>query len=245
MDEESKSLLRSIFLQNKEIKQDIVIIKNDLQLVTEKICQLEKKVQSLETEKDELKGEIEFVKRKLKNNNIVLFGIKEADEIDTLSTVQKTLEDKLDIKLENTEVNNTFRIGKRNSTNERPVILELVRNLKKQEILKNCFKLKGTGISVGHDLTKTERKEKKVLYKHYREAKEKNLEATLFKNKLIINGVTYQYEDLSMEPNLELNIENPAKPSEASSKRKNALSPQEGTTKRLTRSVNKEPKNTH
>ncbi|CAG9812856.1 unnamed protein product [Phaedon cochleariae] len=245
MDEETKSLIKSIYLQNNEIKQDIQIIRGDLQVVSKKISELEKKVEILETENEELKCEIETERRKQKNNNLVIFGIEEAEETETLKTVQETIQEKLNIKLENADVNNTFRIGKRNTTRKRPVILELVRNLKKQEILKNCFKLKGTDISVSHDLTESERKEKKVLYKHYREAKEEKLETTLLKNKLIINGATYTYKDFLKEPNSELNIKNPRNSSETSSKRKNALSPQEGTTKRFTRSVSKEEKNTH
>ncbi|CAG9825780.1 unnamed protein product [Phaedon cochleariae] len=242
MDEETKSLIRSIYLQNKEIKEDILIIKNDLQKVSTNIQELEEKVKFLETQNNDLNAEIEIVKRNKKKNNLVIFGIEEVEESETWSVVKATLESKLSIKLEEDDINNSLRIGKQNTNGKRPIILELVRNLKKQEILKNCRKLKGTEISISHDLTPKERDEKKVLYKHYKEAKENKCEATLFRNKLVINGVPYKYEDFVKE-NIDLDhIETLGNSSDSSSKRKNALSPQEGRPKRFTRSVSKETK---
>ncbi|KAG5886256.1 hypothetical protein JTB14_020819 [Gonioctena quinquepunctata] len=88
--------------------------------------ELGKIVGSLETANKELKGEIETGKRKLKNNNFVIFGIEGAPETETLEAVQKTRQGKLNIKLQSGKVNNTYIIGKSSTSCERPVILELV-----------------------------------------------------------------------------------------------------------------------
>ncbi|CAH1153973.1 unnamed protein product [Phaedon cochleariae] len=244
MDEDTKSLLKSIYQQNNQIIEDIKTIKNDLQKVTKTVHDIEVKLELLESENKELKVEVETAKRKLKNNNLVIFGIEEKDDAETTNIVKQTLQDKLNIRLEDTDINNTYRIGKRNTSAKRPIILELVRNIKKQEILRNCGKLKGTDIAVSHDLTTKEREEKKVLYKYYKEAKGNKCETTLLKNKLIINGVSYKYEDLTKEVDRTLNnIETSGNSADLSSKRKNVLSPQEGMPKRFTRSVSRETKN--
>lgn len=80
-----------------------------------------------------------------KKNNLIIFGIEEVEGSKTWTVVKETLKkSKLNIKLEENDINKLFRIGNRNANaiGKRPIILE--RNLKNQEILNNCRNLEGT-----------------------------------------------------------------------------------------------------
>lgn len=56
--------------------------------------------------------------------------------------------------------------------------------------------LKGTKIGISEDLTKEQQEQRKVIYDHYKAAKERNYKAKLYNNGVNINGTFYKYEDL-------------------------------------------------
>lgn len=57
--------------------------------------------------------------------------------------------------------------------------------------------MRGTEVSISEDLNEVDRKEKKVLYEHYRSAKIRGYPAKFLGRKVLINGVTYTYRDLA------------------------------------------------
>ncbi|CAG9823948.1 unnamed protein product [Phaedon cochleariae] len=197
MDEDTKQILQKIIEQNNEIRDDIRSIRTEISLSLDRTKKLEDQVDELTTENKELRKSNEYLSRKLKDNNLIIFGIEEEETLTPIDAIQRLVEGNLKVSLREFDVNNTFRIGQKTANKIRPIILQLTRNIKKQEILQNAAKLKGTGISVSHDLTPTEREEKQVLFKYYKEAKNKKYDTTLLRNKVIINGEVYTAGDLS------------------------------------------------
>lgn len=190
------NLLRDIVAQNKEIKQDIKEIKQGLEKHTETIEKLKSKINELEIENSEVKKKLFITQRKIKKNNIVVFGLADDEETDIKIQIKDLATNRLGIALEEIDIDNIYRIGTKKGDKPRAVIVEFVRNIKKQEIFKNVTKLKGSGISIANDLAPEEIEEKKILLRHLKLAREKKYNATITKNILVINGEKYTSEDL-------------------------------------------------
>lgn len=182
--------------QNDEINANIKDIKTDLLKQNGKINDIIKQVSVLENENLNLKKKLLAAEQKIRKNNLVIYGVGEEENADITSIITKIFSEKLDIQITSFDINNIYRVGTKSEDKRRPVILELVRYIKKQEIFAQVPKLKGTGISLAHDLTPEEREEKKILYTHYKDARAKNYLAKIKKNILYINGDAYTYEDL-------------------------------------------------
>ncbi|CAH1163427.1 unnamed protein product [Phaedon cochleariae] len=194
MDNELKKILLDLQASSKDIKEELKEIKGALQKQTNKIEQITNKINVLEKDNQFLKEKLKFTERKIKRNNIVIFGIPE--EENPLAYFKKTVEEKLEISFEETEVDNIYRIGQIKEGRPRAVILEFVRNLKKTEIFNKVTKFRGTGITISNDLTEEDRKEHNVLYKNLKIAREKQYQAKIKGNKLIVNGEVYTYQQL-------------------------------------------------
>lgn len=194
---ESNEISLEILKILQEIRKDVKDLKSELANHTENIAQLNQRVDILEEENRELKKKVQDTQSEAKKNNIVIFGIKEEEEeTDITSQVLTVLNHKLGIHLENSDIDNIYRIGTKETKKQRAIILKFVRNTTKQEIFHNIGKLKGTGVTIAHDLSPEEREVQKVLYNHYKSAKKHKKQTKIVGKKLIINGKTFSYEDL-------------------------------------------------
>ncbi|KAG5858441.1 hypothetical protein JTB14_002805, partial [Gonioctena quinquepunctata] len=104
-------------------------------------------------------------------------------------------------KLDERDINNIHLIGKKNT-----IIVEFISNLQKQKIFKHLYKLKGTGISITHDLRPEDRELNRNLVHHLKEARAKNQKAHIKNFKLFVNAVPYTIEELE-NPTDSLNTE--------------------------------------
>ncbi|CAG9818892.1 unnamed protein product [Phaedon cochleariae] len=129
-------------------------------------------------------------------NNLVIFGIPQ--EHDLTSAIENIAKDTLEVDLEDADMNDLYRIGIGSPNKQRAVILELVRYVEKSELFKNERKLKNSEISITHDLGKKEREEQKLLVKHLNQAKRKQYQAKIIRNKLVVDGEEYTYEQLTV-----------------------------------------------
>lgn len=128
-----------------------------------------------------LRDKLETVARRSKNNNIAIHGVKETDdEIVTLlkDDIHKLIKEKLQIELEmEYELTNIHRICKKldytdQEQRSRPLIISLHSYLRKEEVLANSSKLKGTKIYLNENLSIKELVERKILLKHLKTAAE-------------------------------------------------------------------------
>ena len=173
-------------------KQTISITESITNTIMEKI---EEKLQPIVKENEKLKAnvrkleeEVEQLKREKKNNNLVLFGVKEEEKSFTqlLEKIKKIFKEDLDINIEEREINKMFRLGKINSENKkpRPILLSLVSEMKKGEIMKNKKNLKD--IYINDDFSKETLEKRKELLPKLEEERKKGNIAYFKHDKLII-----------------------------------------------------------
>lgn len=190
-------------LENKisSVEQEVKTIKT---VVGQEINDLKNRVQILEQEKLSLKEKITHIERKSKHNNIIIYGIPEDNEnpIDLTEIILEFVNGLLKVELHKIELNNLFRIGKKQQTT-RPILVSFISYLKKQEILRNCKHLKGTNISISEDLIEEDRQNRKILIEYLKEAKQQKKRTTIKGNRLKIEETEYTIEDLRNKKHLE------------------------------------------
>lgn len=165
---------------------------------TEKVEILKEKIENLENANEKLTSRIERLEQNNKRENLIFYGIFENDPEtfkDLLNIVENLLKSNLKIEVTNFDITNIFRIGKK-SSKTRPVLVTFHSIIKRNEIIKNCFKLKNTGIYVSEDLIEKDLNERRILVQHLKQAKLEKKEAKLIGKKLIVNGKVYTYQDL-------------------------------------------------
>lgn len=209
-------LVKVIQTENNKTKEEIT---NNIIAETQKIVQVieeqNKKINILEKKYDTLNQKYLNLERQVRKNNILIFGLDLQEENNLQEFVLKSLNNKLEINLKESDINNIYEIKGRKGNF---VKLELISYMKKQIIFQNIKKLKNSKLSIAHDLNFEDRNKNKILVKHLKEAKSKNYSAKIVGRKLIVNGTSYAAEDL--EPDcLDLNKtftgENIVKPNSA------------------------------
>lgn len=206
--EDIYALLQQSIQQNIEIKTEIRDIKREINSHNEVVENLERKIDVLEIENEELRTKLRSTQRKIRKNNILIFGISEEKNESISEVVLDFVTKCLKVPLSISEINNVYRITNKNKVvKSRPILLELTTYLKKEEIFSRKALLKGGSISISEDLIEEDRNERKVLYNHYLSAKIKGYPAQLKKRHVIINGERYNYQDLekSDTPHTETN----------------------------------------
>lgn len=131
--------------------------------------------------------------RRLRKNNIVVFGLPTFKNL--LNDSLETLNNLLGLKITVSEINNIRIIGKVSTVN-RPVLIEFISYLTKADIYKNVSKLKGTKISIAHDLCTADRDRHRILVKHLKIAQSRNLVAQIKGYKLVVDGKLFTAEEL-------------------------------------------------
>ncbi|KAG5897953.1 hypothetical protein JTB14_021132 [Gonioctena quinquepunctata] len=111
----------------------------------------------------------------------------------------------LQIELVESGFNNTYSLG---NTYKSPNKVEFTSYLKKITFLKSANNVKGTYISIAHDLTELQRTEYRILRKHLYDAKQyKDNTCYIRKNRLHVNNRIFtpsDLENLEKESNLNL-----------------------------------------
>lgn len=143
-----------------------------------------------------LQDKYEKLEKELRKNNIIVFGLDApARNLDKFIT--DSLNQLLNINLTSSDINNVYTLGKQ--TGKKPVIVKFVSYLRKQEVLRNAKKLKGSNISIAEELTLEERKENKILAQHLKKARSKKLNAFIKNQTLFVNGQKYTAKQLVEE----------------------------------------------
>lgn len=196
--EEVYTLLKSVSYQNTEIK-------NKLDSLEKEILDIRKENSELKGKNIELTTQVKSLERKDRENNLVFYNVKYSNEKELHDIIIHFLREKLNITLPLNEIVRVYRLGKFNNREiSPPVLLKLTTYLRKREILINTGKLKGTGVSISEDLSEEERNRRKLIYSCYKAAKLRNCSAKLYKDKVIVDGKTFKYEDLVSQKALPL-----------------------------------------
>lgn len=172
----------------EHIEQENIKLLGSIKEQREKISELENKYESL------WKRTLDLERRSRKNNVIVL-GLTVNAQVNVTSLVLEKLSNLLEINITERDLSDVFPLN--NSSNP-PIKLEFVSHRTKDLIFKNVSKLKGTNIAIRHDMCYEDRLDNKVLVKHLKAAREKQLTAKIKGNKLIINGDPYTAKQLKV-----------------------------------------------
>lgn len=189
-----QTILRSIQESNdKQTKELKTYINHEIEEIKQVINQEKEKFSKLEEKYEELESKYKKLKESLKKNNIIIFGLqyKTGSLLDYTLTKLNT---HLEITLNSSDINNIYTIGKRQEN--KPIIVQFTSFLQKLNVLRNCRKLKNTGITISEDLTPEGREELSILRSHLIKARSKNFSAYIRGNKLYVNGEIYTVKQL-------------------------------------------------
>lgn len=182
--EELKQEIRNL---NLEIKQELDILKRENEEV--------------KRENQHLKSRLKIAESQLKKYNLVFYGItEEENRIDEIDSIVNLINEKIGVVCRFTDIRDYHRIGQKTQDKNRPIVIEFINYQLKVDILKNTKNLKGTRIFISKDYTPEEYGQQKVLRQNLKIARENNFTAQIKKNVLIVNGVTYTYEELVNQP---------------------------------------------
>lgn len=175
-----------------EIKQ----IKDENKKLKKKIVEQEDKIEKLE--------------RTVRSKNIVIKGVEEEERENQNRTREKVdlIMQKLGVSVEiEKNIDEMGRIGKYVTGRKRPILVKLLKESTKSEILKNAKQLKGSDIWIEEDFPKNIQEERRGLIPRLKEARNKGYRAVLRYNKLIVDGEIYggreegQYEKVGQGEN--------------------------------------------
>lgn len=178
-------------LMKLELEKQTTVI---TETVTANILQnIDEKIKPLVEENKILKLEVEILNTKInrledanRKNNILIHGIKETEKNYTeLFDITTGILESIDVKVQNYEINNMYRLGKLGTGKIRPILLSLTSYNKKIEILKNKKKMsKNTHIT--EDFSRETLEKRRELQSQLKEEREKGNEAYIKNNKIII-----------------------------------------------------------
>lgn len=189
-----KQLLGSIKDEGEQIRREL---KKELKLenkkIIDKIDSCCRSINELEEKIKQLESRSKYFDKKLRKNNILVFGLQVAANADLVNVVLEKLKKLTGIEISINDINNLFTIPVGTKT---AIKIEFVSYLKKNLILKSGYKLKGTNISFAQDLSFEDRQERRFLKKHQQIARSKNYFAKIRGQKLIVNNEIYSIEQL-------------------------------------------------
>lgn len=156
-----------------------------------------------------------------RKNNIIIHGVKESEKsYEELFTMIKNILVDLNIKIEKIEINKYHRLGQKQDGKTRPILVTLMSQLKKAEILKNKKHLPQQ-IYITEDFSKKTIEARKNLQQQLKQERERGNIAFIKNNKLIIkekSDAEKRKRESSMSPN---NVQTPPRPTEG----KNIIAP--------------------
>ncbi|CAH1154900.1 unnamed protein product [Phaedon cochleariae] len=202
----------------KQLTQDINDIKNQNNVIVDQLDglrqefkdsksevagelnNLKRENEELKAEKNKLEKRLQAVERKQKKYNLVVYGIQE-NEIDTHSSITSLFKNKLKVEVHDFGIRDAYRIGKSEENKNRPIVVELLTNKWKTEILNKAKALKGSGIFISLDLIPEDYQKNKFLVTQQKIARESGHSAKIKGKQLIVDGVHYTYDTLRSKHN--------------------------------------------
>lgn len=200
-----------------EVKEMFQQIKSKLDMMDGKLEILNKEMKELKQENAELKAKtekqeqrMEILEREIRRKNLVIKGICDDENEEKIKTEMKveTMLQKIGVKIDQkTDIDEVRRIGRYQTETKRPILLKLMKESKRTEILSKAKGLKGTEIWIDQDYPKEVQKERKELIPQLIEARQKGYMAQLRYNKLIINKEVFYAKNNYQNENLNTNKE--------------------------------------
>lgn len=143
----------------------------------------------LKNEVQRLSEKVKFLEEKNRKNNLLLHGIKETENNhqELFNLIKETLKN-LNIDIDIYEINNYYRLGKKQGENKvRPILISFTSFQKKLIILKNKKEMpKQTYVT--EDFSKETLEIRKTLQEKLKQEKQNGKDAFIRNNKIVIKG---------------------------------------------------------
>ncbi|KAG5864350.1 hypothetical protein JTB14_014471 [Gonioctena quinquepunctata] len=179
-------LLKANQIQTNQLQTEF---KQTIDHLTNELGQAQKEI-------DCLKEKCSFLERKVKSNNIVIFGIEMRENENLCNKTLSVINENFGLNLNQDHLNDVYKLGK--GKNAR-VLLEFVSHLNKRKLFQNPQNLgnfREKGLSISDDLSKDDREELNVLKYHLKIARSQNHVAKIRGLKLFINDKSYTADKL-------------------------------------------------
>lgn len=131
MDSNSTVTIDDVYELLKCMNSDIKNIKENIDSHNKNIRNLEFEVNSLKEENKVLKAELSTFQKRVRENNLLFFGIEENPSVDAASLISDFVTKTLGVPLSITEINDAFRLGSEIEGKTRPILLKLISQIKK------------------------------------------------------------------------------------------------------------------
>lgn len=144
-------------------------------------------VSALSKKTDSFERRLEFLDRKDRANNIIIFGLedKEVNSVDLCSIVL-TIFNNLDIRIPELAIADTYRLGKNGE--KRPVIVKFIAPRWVKNVFSKITEFKKLDLAVANDRTKQERELRKSLRLQADIIRKSGRRVTIKRGKLIVES---------------------------------------------------------
>ncbi|XP_039290960.1 uncharacterized protein LOC120352785 [Nilaparvata lugens] len=185
---ESKDLVSMLDRFKADLKQELKAeFDEKVSVITDRVADvIKEQLLNINETLKEQKEKISRLEKKVRERNIVIHGLKNDNTSDLKSLVIELIRGKLDVRIENWEVDFVRRIGKNEDNTARPIVLALTTLSKKTEVLKNSKKLKGSNISVSEDYPEDVQQIRKSLRNDLVTARKEGKYAVIKYDKLVV-----------------------------------------------------------
>lgn len=181
------------------IKQKIENVENKIDTLLVSRAKTDEKVRELEMIIENQNKKIETLEKKITQKNLIIFGIEERQNENVYETIKEFFKTKMSSEIGDNDIDEVKRIGKKNTKNMRPTLVEFMKKKKKYEILEKSKLLKGTNFVIEEQYPIRVVEERRKLRPIMIQARNEGHYAILKYDKLNINGVLHTAEELLIE----------------------------------------------
>ncbi|CAG9824526.1 unnamed protein product [Phaedon cochleariae] len=165
-DKVSKIIMETLNEKLSEYEREILEVKKEVKKLDDDIHEIELnstvKLDKFESELEKIKNANKIIEKQYealdqhsRRNNLRIFNLKEENNENTEQRIIRIFKEKMKIEIRPEDIEGCHRVGKRESTEPRGILLKLRTYIKKEEIFNAKKFMKGTGTVIREDLTQT------------------------------------------------------------------------------------------
>lgn len=174
-------------------------IRQELQQVSGRINAVENKIRDIDVKTVDLDKRCVQLERKVRKNNIVVFGLEVTKHVDLSEFVVQKINELLDVNITVDDINNIYKPGNDVTNVKLPIVIEFRSFQLKNVVMKNLKKLKGKKVYISNDMCEEDRNTHTLLVKYMKKAIAGKHKAQIKGDKLIVNGMGYTLRQLESE----------------------------------------------